>query len=51
MVLFGPTNAKSELNNYLNKDLHYKNIKIDIESADNMTANEKDAFVGNHFNK
>ena len=31
VLLFGPTNAKVELYNYLNKDLHYKNIKIDIE--------------------
>jgi len=49
VVLFGPTNAKSELYNYLNKDLHFKDIKIDVESADNMTDNEKDAFVRNYF--
>ncbi|MDZ4681963.1 MAG: hypothetical protein SH848_08280 [Saprospiraceae bacterium] len=49
VLLFGPTNAKSELHNYLNKDLHFKDIKIDIESADKMTDNEKDAFVKNHF--
>ena len=49
VLLFGPTNAKVELHNYLNKDLHFKDIKIDIEPADKMTANEKDAFVKNHF--
>ena len=49
VLLFGPTNAKVELHNYLNKDLHFKNIKIDIEPADKMTDNEKDAFVKNHF--
>ncbi|MFT7037020.1 MAG: stalled ribosome rescue protein Dom34 [Cyclobacteriaceae bacterium] len=49
VLLFGPTNAKSELQNYLNKDLHFKRIKIDIESADNMTVNEKDAYVKSHF--
>ena len=49
VLLFGPTNAKVELNNYLNKDLHFKDIKIEIKSADNMTDNEKDAFVKNHF--
>ena len=49
VLLFGPTNAKVELHNYLNKDLHFKDIKIDIESADKMTDNEKDAFVKNHF--
>lgn len=49
VLLFDPTNAKSELHNYLNKDLHFKDIQIDIESADKMTDNEKDAFVKNHF--
>ncbi len=51
VFLFGPTNAKTELHNYLNKDLHFKDINIDIESADKMTDNEKDAFVKNHFKK
>ncbi|MGM5470327.1 hypothetical protein ACS386_08615 [Flavobacteriaceae bacterium LMO-SS05] len=49
VLLFGPTHAKVELHNYLKKDLHFKDIKIDIESADKMTDNEKDAFVKNHF--
>jgi stalled ribosome rescue protein Dom34 len=51
VLLFGPTNAKTELHNYLNKDLHFKDIKIDIEAADKMTDNEKEAFVKNHFEK
>ena len=51
VLLFGPTNAKVELHNYLNKDLHFKNIKIDIESSDNITNNEQVAFVKNHFEK
>jgi beta-lactamase class D len=51
VLLFGPTNAKVELRNYLNKDLHFKNIKIDIESSDNITDNEQVAFVKNHFEK
>ncbi len=49
VLLFGPTNAKTELHNYLNKDLHFKDIKIDVESEDKMTDNEKVAFVKNHF--
>jgi len=49
VLLFGPTNAKSELHNYLDKDLRFKHIKIDIESADKMTDNQKEAFVKNHF--
>jgi hypothetical protein len=49
VLLFGPTNAKLELHNYLNKDLHFKDIKIDVEATDKMTNNEKDAFVRRHF--
>lgn len=51
VLLFGPTNAKMELHNLLNKDIHFKNIKIDIESADKMTDNEQYAFVRKHFEK
>jgi stalled ribosome rescue protein Dom34 len=51
VLLFGPTNAKNELHNYLKKDLHFKDIKIEIESSDNMTNNEKNAFVLHHFEK
>ncbi len=49
VVLFGPTQAKKELHNFFKDDLHFKDIKIDIESADKMTDNEKNAFVLNHF--
>ncbi|WP_158976563.1 hypothetical protein [Cellulophaga sp. L1A9] len=49
VLLFGPTNAKVELHNYLNKDSHFKDIKIDVAAADKMTDNEKDAFVKKHF--
>jgi stalled ribosome rescue protein Dom34 len=51
VLLFGPTNAKVELYNYLNKDLHFLDIKVDIETADKMTDNEKNAFVRKHFEK
>jgi len=50
VLLFGPTNAKTELLNYLHKDLHFKDKKIDVESADKMTENEKEAFIKKHFN-
>lgn len=49
VLLFGPTNAKTELHNYLNKDLHFKDINIYIEPADKMTNNEKRAFVRDFF--
>lgn len=51
VLLFGPTNAKVELKNYLDKDSHFKDIQLDIESADKMTSNEKVAFIKNHFDK
>jgi hypothetical protein len=51
VLLFGPTNAKVELFNYLQKDAHFKEIKIDVEAADKMTENEQIAFVKDHFEK
>jgi stalled ribosome rescue protein Dom34 len=51
VLLFGPTNAKDELHNYLNKDLHFKTIQVDLLSEDNMTENEKTTFVQRHFSK
>lgn len=51
VLLFGPTKAKTELHNYLNKDLHFKDIKICVETAEDMSDNEKIAFVKNHFEK
>lgn len=49
VLLFGPTGAKTELHNYLNKDLHFKDIQIDIASAEKMTENEQFAHVKMHF--
>jgi stalled ribosome rescue protein Dom34 len=49
VLLFGPTNAKTELHNYLNTDLHFKDIKIEVKSADKMTDNQQEAFVKKHF--
>ena len=51
VLLFGPTKAKVELYNYLNKDLHFKDIKIDVKSSDKISNNEQHAFVNNHFSK
>jgi hypothetical protein len=49
VLLFGPTNARLELQNYLKKDLHFKDIKICNEAADKMSDNQKVAFVKAHF--
>jgi hypothetical protein len=47
--LFGPTNAKEELRNFLHKDLQFKDIKIDVLAADKMTDNQQIAFVKKHY--
>lgn len=51
ILLFGPTDAKAELHNYLNKDPHFKDLKIYVESTDKMSDNQKVAFVENYFSK
>lgn len=51
VLLFGPTDAKLELHNYLSKDAHFKNVQIDVETTDKLTDKQKEAFVKNHFTK
>jgi stalled ribosome rescue protein Dom34 len=51
VVLFGPTNAKTELYNILKADHHFEKIKIETKEADKMTQNEQHAFVRNHFSQ
>ena len=49
VLLFGPTKAKNELLNILEKDHLYENIKIEIKPADKMTENQEHAFVKEYF--
>ena len=50
VLLFGPTNAKRELFNYVKQDLHFKDMEIDVEPVDyKLTENEKLAFVREYF--
>jgi stalled ribosome rescue protein Dom34 len=51
IVLFGPTDAKSELFNILKKDNRFSNIKIEVMPTDNMTENQQHVFVRAHFTK
>lgn len=51
ILFFGPTNAKTELFNFISKDLHFKDKKINVEPADKMTDNEKNAFVRDYYTK
>ncbi len=49
VILFGPTNAKTELYNLLKEDSLFSNIKIEVETTDNLTENQMHAFVKEHF--
>ena len=49
IILFGPTNAKSELMNTLKSDHHFDKIHIDIRQSDKMTNNQQHAFVKEYF--
>lgn len=51
VLLYGPTNAKTELFNQLKEDIHFDRIKIDVQNADKMTENQQEAFVKKYFDK
>jgi hypothetical protein len=50
VVLFGPTNAKDELHNYLSKTVQFKDVRFNVLDADKMTDNQQKAYVDSHFN-
>jgi hypothetical protein len=50
VLLFGPTDAKKELFNILKENRQFEKIKIEVKSADNMTANQEEDFVKEYFN-
>ena len=49
VLLFGPTDAKSELLNILRTDHRFEKIKIDVKQTERMSDNEMEAFVRNHY--
>ncbi len=51
VLLFGPTDAKVELLNILEKDFSFSKIKFEVRQTDKMTANQEHAFVRDHFSK
>lgn len=51
VLLFGPTDAKTELFNLLKDNRRFENIKISVKSTDKMTDNQQQAFLKNFFNK
>ena len=51
VILFGPTDAKTELLNVLRADRHFEKIIIEIKPADKMTENQQHALIRDHFSK
>ena len=51
VVLFGPTNAKAELFNFLKADHRFEKVKITVKQTDKMTEHEQQDFVREHFAK
>ena len=51
VLVFGPTDARTELLNILQEDLHFSKIKIETKASDKMTENQEHAFVRDYFSK
>ena len=51
VVLFGPTEAKTELLNLLRKDHLFDNIKIEVLNADKLSEKQQYEFVNEYFKK
>jgi hypothetical protein len=51
VLIFGPTNAKSELLNFLKSDHHFDKIKIKALPADKMSEKKQREFVKDYFNQ
>ena len=49
VILFGPTEAKSELLNFFKEDHLFDKIKIDVRSADKMAEIQRNKFVIDYF--
>ena len=51
VLLFGPTNAKTELFNFLPQDHNFEKIRIEIKQTDKLTQNQQHAFVKEYLSK
>jgi stalled ribosome rescue protein Dom34 len=49
VLLFGPTDAKTELFNYLSEIPKFGKIDIKVKTADKLSENQKLSFVDNYF--
>lgn len=51
VVLFGTTNAKTELFNLVNEDNRFSKVKLRMKNTDKMTENQQKEFVNDYFLK
>ena len=51
VLLFGPTDAKTELFNVLMENSKFGKVKIKVKTSDKMTENQQLEFVNNYFSK
>jgi len=51
VILFGPTDAKVELYNLLQKDHLFASKRIFVQQTDKMTQKQEHAFVRDYFSK
>jgi len=51
VILFGPTDAKVELFNFLKADPRFAKIKIEIKQTDKLTENQQHNLVKKYFSK
>ena len=51
VLLFGPTDAKTELYNQLKDNRRFEKIKFTVVSTDKMTENQQHAFLKSFYNK
>jgi hypothetical protein len=49
VVLFGPTDAKTELSNLIKADHLFSEIRIGIVNSDKLTKNQMHSFVKEYF--
>jgi len=49
VILFGPTDAKTELFNLLRADRRYEKIKIEVRQTDKMTEHQQHTFIREYF--
>lgn len=51
VLLFGPTEAKSEFLHFIRKHHHYDAIKIEVRNTDVLTEKQRHIFVTEYFKR